>query len=248
MSESTEILIVDDDPDIVEILTEFLEEKDYQVRAAFDGTQMFQALKQGGSPELIILDVMLPDTDGLTLCKKLREFYDKPILMLSAAAAESDRVVGLELGADDYLPKPFSLSELHARIIALLRRHRGYLKDQKSPGSTRIVYSFDDWILDTDKRQLIQENAVVRLSPVEYDLLQVFVRHPQQQLSREQLSDLCQRRDDSSLVRTIDSQIRRLRKKLELDSKRPKYIKTVRNLGYIFEADVKQKEIPIILD
>lgn len=239
------VLIVDDDAEICQIVSEYLTEKGLQVATAGEGIAMFAALKQQ-SFDLIILDIMLPNEDGLTLCQKLHQLYDMPILMLSAAATESDRVVGLEVGADDYLAKPFSLRELYARIRALIRREQGRLHRLQKIDRQVVCYQFANWLLDTNKRVLqASSGQEIKLSSGEYDLLLAFIRHQYQILTRSQLLDLTQRGAYDTFDRAIDSKVRRLRVKLEKNPKQPDIIKTVRSGGYCFRQDVVKLLLPL---
>jgi two-component system OmpR family response regulator len=228
------ILIVDDHREIRELVTRALVKEGFRVTSAADGRAMHKALTDGRI-DLILLDLMLPGEDGLSLCRNLRATSDIPIIMLTAKGDEIDRVVGLEMGADDYMPKPFGSRELIARIRAVLRRRR-----QNGPApKTAAHYRFDRWRLDTAARELIGDNGVtVPLSTGEYDLLLAFVERPQRVLSREQLLDLARGRAAGNFDRAIDTQVSRLRKKIEQDPADPKIIKTVWGGGYTFAAAV----------
>jgi two-component system OmpR family response regulator len=191
--------------------------------------------------DLVLLDLMLPGEDGLSLCRSLRTRSNIPIIMLTAKGDEVDRVIGLEMGADDYLPKPFGSRELVARIRAVLRR------SQESGATSGPIerpkhYRFGPWRLDTDRRELVRDNAtVVPLSTGEYDLLVVLVERPQRVLSRDQLLDLARGRAAATLDRSIDTQVSRLRRKLEEDPANPTMIKTVWGGGYMFTPAVSQE-------
>lgn len=243
MTSQAHILIVDDDPQISELLSEYLTQRGYRISVAGDGLQMRRELKKI-SPDLVVLDVMLPGEDGISLCRELRKQSAVPIIMLSAADEESDRVVGLEVGADDYLPKPFSPRELLARIKALLRRASGNLATERQASHLAALppLTFAGWTLDRNKQQLTTEDKVViPLSRGEYELLLAFIEHPGRVLSRDQLLDLTREREAEPFDRTIDVQVGRLRKKLEQDPKNPKIIKTVRGGGYQFDVTVNQQ-------
>jgi two-component system OmpR family response regulator len=190
-----------------------------------------------GRIDLILLDLMLPGEDGLSLCRALRAESNIPIIMLTAKGDEVDRVVGLEMGADDYLAKPFGSRELIARIKAVLRRSRD--KTEKTADRRPNRYRFDRWRLDTGARELLREDGVtVPLSTGEFDLLLALVERPQRVLIRDQLLDLARGRSANALDRSIDTQISRLRKKLERDPGEPKIVKTVWGGGYMFTPEV----------
>lgn len=240
------ILVVDDDRDIRELLTKYLEKNGFKVTAVADGRQMRAAL--AGAPiDLIVLDLMLPGEDGLALCRDLRASGSKPvpILMLTARGDETDRIVGLEMGADDYLAKPFASRELLARIHAVLRRTRMLPPNLRSTEAA-LRLNFGDWILDTTGRHLLDAGGtLVSLSGAEYRLLRVFLDHPQRILNRDQLLNLTQGRDTELFDRSIDLLVSRLRQRLRDDAREPRYIKTVRNEGYVFAAAVEaRKDVP----
>ncbi len=233
------LLIVDDDAEIRELTALYLRKYGNKVCTAANGKQM-RAVLESATIDLIVLDIMMPGEDGLSLCRELRsgEFKLTPILMLTARAEETDRVVGLEMGADDYLTKPFAARELLARIKAVLRRTRmlpPHLREPKSPALLQV----GDWQLDTLARHLLDKDGVmVTLSGAEYRLLQVFVEHPQRVLNRDQLLNLTQGRDAELFERSIDLLVSRLRQHLRDDAREPRYIKTVRSEGYVFCAQV----------
>jgi two-component system OmpR family response regulator len=232
----SKLLIVDDDVEILSLLKKFFVQHGYEVQVAPHGEAMWAAIAQD-RPDTIILDLMLPGEGGLSLCQKVRARTAIPIIMLSAMAELSDRVVGLEMGADDYLTKPFAPRELLARLRAVQRR----AGEQKSQGGelTRPVIAFAGWHLDITCRELRSpEQVMIALSAGEFDLLVVFLEHPQRILTREQLIDLTHGRDHDAYDRSIDVQVSRLRRKIEPDSKRPDLIRTVRNGGYMFTARV----------
>ena len=233
MTESPHILIVDDHREIRELVTRALTKEGFRITSAADGRAMHKALADARI-DLILLDLMLPGEDGLSLCRALRAKSDIPIIMLTAKGDEIDRVIGLELGADDYMAKPFGSRELIARIRAVLRRGR---RSEAAPKPAQ--YRFDRWRLDTAARELVREDGVtVPLSTGEYDLLMAFVERPQRVLSREQLLDLARGRAAANFDRAIDTQVSRLRKKIEQDPADPKIIKTVWGGGYTFTAAV----------
>ncbi len=239
------LLIVDDDPDICQLVRQFLEARGFRVSSAANGQEMRQVL--AASPvDLVILDVMLPDEDGLSLCRELRSTSPVPVIFLTAVNSETDRVVGLELGADDYLPKPFSARELLARVRAVLRRsgeahHQAETEpreDAEPPRRGRLM-SFSGWTLDTGRRTLTSPDGVlVELSGGEYELLFVFLKNPQMVLSRDQLLDETQGRMAGPFDRSIDVQVGRLRRKIEPDPRSPELIKTVRGGGYVLASEV----------
>jgi two-component system OmpR family response regulator len=227
------LLIVDDDDDILSLLTKFFRKHSHPVTVAADGAAMFAAL-EAHPIDLVILDLMLQGEDGLSLCRQLRATSRVPIIMLTAMADHTDRVVGLEVGADDYLTKPFDPRELLARVKAVLRRTAvgGPLA---TPAETRPSLCFADWRLDVTRRELRSaDNTLVVLSGGEFDLLLAFTEHPQRVLTRNQLLDLSRGVAHDSYDRSIDVQVSRLRYKLEADPKNPALIRTVRNGGYLF--------------
>ncbi|WP_423063086.1 response regulator [Candidiatus Paracoxiella cheracis] len=238
--QKSHILIVDDDPQIGDLLSEYLEQHGYRVSVARNGHEMKRVMKRAQFA-LVVLDIMLPGEDGLALCRFLRETSEIPIIMLSAVGEEADRVVGLEVGADDYLAKPFSPRELLARIKALARRTTGTLADKRKARQVAKMPNiyFKDWTLDQNKRRLIAPDGVaVPLSAGEYELLVAFLENPQRTLNRDQLLDLTHGREATPFDRTIDVQVARLRKKIETDPKNPQIIVTMRGDGYQFNAEV----------
>ena len=232
------ILIVDDDAEIRSLLSRYLENNGLRVTAVADGRGMWQAL-DAARIDLIVLDVMLPGDDGLTLCRNLRAKSETPVIMLTARGEETDRIVGLEMGADDYLAKPFSARELLARIKAILRRARSLPENLQPDSATHI--RFAGWVLDTAHRQLVSAaNVVTPLSGAEYRLLRIFLSHPNRVLNRDQLMDLTQGREADPLDRSIDVQVSRLRHRLGDDSREPRLIKTVRGEGYVLAVTVTE--------
>ncbi len=222
------LLVVDDDPDLRSLLQDYLGEQGYTVRTAAEGTALWAALAEQPA-DLIILDVMLPGTDGLELCRLLRARMSTPILMLTARGDEMDRIIGLEMGADDYLPKPFHPRELLARIRSIFRRVA-----QTGSGSPARTVQFDGWTLDLAAHHLIRaDHVVVPLSTGEFRLLKALAEHPNQVLSRDQLMDALAGRDADPFDRTIDVMISRLRRRLGDDAREPALIKTIRNEGYV---------------
>lgn len=238
MDNPNHLLIVDDDRDIRDLLAEYLTRNGFLVTTVANGRQMRAALETAVF-DMLILDLMLPGEDGLALCRDLRSGKHKtmPILMLTARADETDRVVGLEMGADDYLTKPFASRELMARIRAVLRRT--HMLPPKLQADSAPVIVFGDWQLDTTARHLLDASgAMVSLSGAEYRLLRVFLDHPQRVLSRDQLLNLTQGREADLFDRSIDLLVSRLRQRLAEDAREPRYIKTVRSEGYVFAASV----------
>lgn len=228
------LLIVDDHHEIRELLQRFFVQHNYRVTVAKDGKEMKQCLKNG-KMDLIVLDLMLPGEDGLTLCRDLRASSNIPIVMLTAMGDEMDKIIGLEMGADDYLAKPFNPRELLARIKAVLRR----VNSLSAPVTSVSQYHFAQWSIDINKRELTDtDGVIVILSSAEFDLLKVFIEHPQRVLSRDQLLDLSKGRDGGVYDRAIDTLISRLRKKLEIDAKHPELIKTIWGGGYQFACEV----------
>jgi two-component system OmpR family response regulator len=232
------IVIVEDDGEMRNLVARLLREASFRVSTARDGREMWEILESSaGYPDLILLDVMLPGASGLDLLRRLREGSRVPVLMLTARGEEMDRVLGLELGADDYVAKPFAPRELIARVRALLRRATP-AEAQPDPRSRRL--GFAGWVLDTARRELSSPDGVaVDLSGAEYDLLLAFLEHPQRVLSREQLLEVAKRRVGSDpFDRTVDVQVSRLRRKIEPEENSPSLIKTVRGAGYVLVADV----------
>jgi len=228
------ILVVDDDREIRDLLNRFLVKHGLRVSTARDGVEMSRILA-GAAIDLVVLDLMLPGEDGLSLCRKLRATTTLPVIMLTAMGEDTDRIVGLEMGADDYLPKPFNPRELLARIKAVLRRVQS-LPASSPKGDTA---KFDGWVLDLGSRRLISpQGEEVELSTGEYDLLLAFATHPRRVLSRDQLLDLARGRSAAPFDRSVDIQVMRLRRKIETDPKEPRLIKTVRGGGYMFAAEV----------
>ena len=231
------ILVVDDDAEIRQLLSDYLQKSGYQVSMAAEGRAMWHAFARAEF-DLVILDVMLPGDDGLTLCRELRARSDVPIIMLTARGEEMDRIIGLELGADDYLPKPFNPRELLARIKVVLKRVRS-LPPRTIP-DTVSAYRFAGWTLDLKSRTLRHSNGHSQsLSGAEFPLLQIFCYYPTQVLSRDQILNLTQGRDTLPFERRIDVQISRLRKRLHDDGKEPKLIKTIRSAGYVLATEVE---------
>jgi two-component system OmpR family response regulator len=216
---------------------DYLKKNGYRVDLAADGKQM-RAILEERRIDLVVLDLMLPGEDGLSLCRDLRTRSNLPVLMLTARGDPFDRVIGLEMGADDYLTKPFEPRELLARIRSILRRTQSLPIHPDVPSARR--YRFAGWLLDAEAHQLTSpRGVVVTLSGAEYRLLHVFLTHPNRVLTRDQLMDFTQGRDADPFDRSIDLRVSRLRQKLGDDARAPKLIKTLRNEGYVFTAAVE---------
>ena len=240
LEQQKKLLIVDDDREICDLLTEYLQKNGFTVAAVGDGIAMFQKLKDDQF-DLIVLDIMLPGDDGFTLCKAVRSQSNIPIIMLTAGSDETDRIIGLELGADDYVGKPFNPRELLARIKAVLRRfedNHGDASVAKVQASTSI--KFGEFTLNMTNRELTYKNDESEsLNGSDYNLLNLFLTRPGEVLSRDDLSHHLRGRDASPFDRSIDVQISRLRNRLKDDGKSPQLIKTVRGAGYILTVPVE---------
>jgi two-component system OmpR family response regulator len=230
------ILVVEDDRDIRSLLADFLKREGFSVEVAEDGAAADRALARM-TPDLVVLDLMLPGEDGLSICRRLRARGATPILMLTAKNDDIDRIVGLELGADDYLGKPFNPRELLARIRAILRRAEAAV----TRAGERRRRSFGRFVIDLDARSVERADGTsVALTSAEFDLLACFVERPRRVLTRDQLLDWTRGRSADPFDRTIDVTVSRLRKKLETaDPLAPALVTTVRNGGYLFTGDVK---------
>lgn len=227
------LIVVDDDPEIRELLADYLGRHGYRALMAEDAGALHRLLTLE-SPALLIVDIMLPGDDGFTICRDVRRISDIPIIMLTASADETDRILGLELGADDYLGKPFNPRELLARIKAVLRRTRATL----DPEHARLV-AFGNWQLDRVTRELVdKQGGRSPLSGADFQLLQVFLDHPEQVLSRDMLYDLSRGRPAPPLDRSIDVHVCRLRQRLGEDAQHSQLIRTVRGLGYVLATRV----------
>lgn len=237
---SPHLLIVDDDREIRDLLGRFLKKHGYRVTTARDGKEMRRALADWRI-DLVVLDLMLPGEDGLVLCRDLRARSNLPVIMLTAMREETDRIVGLEMGADDYLPKPFNPRELLARVKAVLRRTT--YATGGDPATTGSVLRFAGWKIDLARRRLESpQGLLIDLTAGEFDLLVAFVQHPQRVLSRDQLLDLTRGREAVPFDRSVDNQVSRLRRRVEADPKEPELIKTIRSGGYIFTATVQRDD------
>ena len=237
--ETSKILVVDDDMRLRSLLERYLVEQGFQVRTAADGEQMNRLLERENF-HLMVLDLMLPGEDGLSICRRIRQSEnDMPIIMLTAKGDEVDRIIGLEMGADDYLPKPFNPRELLARIRAVLRR-RG-VEAPGAPSQDDQEITFGTYRLNLGTREMFNGDTPMPLTSGEFAVLKALVSHPREPLSRDKLMNLARGRDYSALERSIDVQVSRLRRMLETDPAKPRYIQTVWGLGYVFVPDGKLK-------
>jgi DNA-binding response OmpR family regulator len=236
------IFVVDDDDKIRQLLQIYLEKNNYQVVSAADGESFLaQFNKIGKDISLVILDIMLPGMDGFAVCQSLRKISEVPIIMLTANAEETDLVVGLELGADDYIAKPFSPRELLARIKAIHRR----LVDDRKPLNRQRYFYFKEFVVDRVERLLIDERGdMVKLSGGDFQLLQLFLENPGEVLSRDRISEQIRGRESAPTERYLDVQISRLRQRLGDDGKTPLLIKTMRGSGYVFASEVSNSDEP----
>jgi two-component system OmpR family response regulator len=236
MAGEPHVLIVDDERDILDPLASYLSKNGFRVSKARDAAAAREILA-AHSLDIALIDIMMPGEDGLALTGFIRATSKTPVILLTAKAEETDRIVGLEVGADDYVTKPFSPRELVARIKAVLRR----TSDDRVKPPDADAFAFGDWVLRTGERELVgKDRRQVPLSTGEYNLLLAFVTHPKRVLTRDQLLDLTQHRDLGAFERSIDNHISRLRKKLESDPSEPKLIKTVWGGGYTLAADVRR--------
>lgn len=232
-TENQHLLVVDDDPGIRDLLSLYLAEQGFTVSAVPDGKAM-DAWLADNTADLVILDLMLPGEDGLSLARRLRSDHNFPIIMVSARGEEIDRIIGLEVGADDYLPKPFSPRELLARIRAVLRRNTSLAAPETAPGSG---YTFGPFRLQPEQRALYRENQEIELSRAEYELLNVLVQHPNRTLSRDFIMENLGGNDRDPFDRSIDVRVTRLRHKIEDDPAHPRYVRTVWGVGYQFTPE-----------
>ncbi len=238
MKSAPQIIVVDDDREIRELVRDFLSRHGFRVMTAGDASAMRAALG-ANRIDLIVLDVMLPGQDGLEVCRELRATSSIPILFLTAIGEETDRIVGLEMGADDYLAKPFNPRELLARVRAVLRRTAVATPIDRARSSAKRL-RFDGWVLDLGRRRLeAPDGVIVDLTTGEFELLIAFAEHPRRVLSRNQLMDLTRGRDATPFDRSIDVQVSRVRRKVEMDPQSPSMIVTVRGDGYMFTPEVE---------
>ncbi len=236
MAGEPHVLIVDDERDILDPLATYLSKNGYRASKARDASAAREILA-AHAVDIALIDIMMPGEDGLSLTGFIRATSKVPVILLTAKAEETDRIVGLELGADDYVTKPFSPRELVARIKAVLRR----TSDSGVNPPDADAYAFGDWVLRTGERELVDKDGeATALSTGEYNLLLAFVTHPKRVLTRDQLLDLTQHRELGAFERSVDNHISRLRKKLEADPKDPKLIKTVWGGGYTLSSDVRR--------
>jgi DNA-binding response OmpR family regulator len=233
---SRTILVVDDDRKTVDLIRLYLEKDEYQVLVAYDGRQALETARRL-RPDLMILDLMLPKIDGLDICRTLREETNLPIIILTAKTTEQDKLIGLDLGADDYITKPFSPRELMARMRSVLRRSA----EEKQSGPTRI--DCGDLVVDFMRRQVCLLGELIHLTPKEFRLLEILIRQPERVFSRLDLLEGAFGYDYGGLERTVDVHIMNLRKKIELNPERPRYVQTVYGIGYKFAEDaIKSKK------
>jgi len=225
-----QLLVVDDDRDTRELLSVYLKKQGFDVAAVADGTAM-DAWLDRHQADLVILDLMLPGEDGLSIARRLRAERRLPIIMISARGTDIDRIVGLEVGADDYLPKPFNPRELLARIRAVLRRDSVQDTGQEQPAEE---FRFGDFVFKPETRRLLRDTNEIELSKAEFDLLDVFVRHPNKVLSRDVIMDRLSGHDRDPFDRSIDVRVTRLRHKIESDPAHPDFIRTIWGVGYQF--------------
>lgn len=241
MTESVRVLVVDDDPDVRDLLDDYLSEQGYEVRSASNAAAA-RALLDSEPPKVVLLDVGLPGEDGLSLARHIRERLDIGIIMVSGAGETVDRIVGLEVGADDYVAKPFDPRELKARLKSVLRRYRRSVRSeiqsepvppQATPTGRRVAVGV--CVLDLDSRQLFDRDGVeILLTRMEFELLEVLVERPNRPLTRDQLLNLTQNRDWDPYDRSIDIRIARLRRKIEPEPDKPQCIRTMRGVGYMY--------------
>jgi two-component system phosphate regulon response regulator OmpR len=231
-TENSQIALVDDDPKIRELTAKYLSDQQLSVKTAANGVELDELMKNN-SISLIILDLMMPDESGLSICQRLRvNNIDIPIIMLTAKGDEVDRIVGLEMGADDYLPKPFNPRELLARVNAILRRQQNV-----SNKTGNNIFKFGNFVFDISNRSLLKNDQEIQITAGEYDLLRVFAERPKQPLSRDQIMQLAKGKELDVFDRSIDVQISRLRRLIEKDPNKPKFLQTKWGFGYIFIPD-----------
>jgi len=236
-NDNAHILVIDDDQEIRKPLAEYLRRRGFRTSIAGDGKEM-DAVLATSSIDLVVLDVMMPGEDGFSICRRLQETTQVPVILLTALAEDADRIVGLELGADDYVNKPFNPRELVARIRSVLRRSRMLPRGRQHASG---LVKFDRWRFDISRRELLgADDVVVRLSGGEHALLVAFIEHAGVTLSRDQLLDLTRGRESPPFDRSIDNQISRLRRKLEVDSGDPRIILTKWGGGYLFAAELER--------
>lgn len=234
------LLLVDDEASLREPLADYLSRQGFAVRQAADAAKARSALKDD-TPDLVLLDIMMPGEDGISLCRHLVESRNLPVIFLTAKGESTDRIVGLEIGADDYVVKPFEPRELVARIRSVLRRTSKGGNGSRPDNGSDAHYEFDGWQLDPLKRRLTDpEGTVVPISTAEFRLLTALLEHPNQVMDRDRLLDMVQGREAHLFDRAVDNQISRLRRKVEVDSRDPKLIQTVWGGGYMLAAEVRR--------
>ena len=234
-NEQPHIALVDDDPKIRELTAKYLSDQELSVKTAANGSELDKLMKNNNI-SLIILDLMMPEESGLNICQRLRvNNVEIPIIMLTAKGDEVDRIVGLEMGADDYLPKPFNPRELLARVNAILRRQQ-----HNTIQNTKDIFEFGNFSFDISNRSLHKNNQEIQITAGEYDLLRVFAERPKQPLSRDQIMQLAKGKELDVFDRSIDVQISRLRRLIEEDPNKPKFLQTKWGFGYIFIPDSQQ--------
>ncbi len=239
-TEPVRLLLVDDEAALREPLAEYLSRQGFAVSQAVSAAQA-RTILQNETPELVLLDIMMPGEDGLSLCRHLSEARAIPVILLTARGEATDRIVGLEIGADDYVVKPFEPRELVARIRSVLRR----AAKAAPPAAEEELFEFEGWRLDPLKRRLTDPSgAMVSISSVEFRLLMAFVEHPRQVLDRDRLLDMVQGREAHLFDHAVDNQVSRLRRKIEADSRNPTLIQTVWGGGYMLAADVRRIKVP----
>lgn len=239
-TETVRLLLVDDEAALREPLAEYLSRQGFAVSQAVSAAQA-RTILQNETPELVLLDIMMPGEDGLSLCRHLSEARAIPVILLTARGEATDRIVGLEIGADDYVVKPFEPRELVARIRSVLRR----AAKAAPQAAEEELFEFEGWRLDPLKRRLTDPSgAMVSISSVEFRLLMAFVEHPRQVLDRDRLLDMVQGREAHLFDRAVDNQVSRLRRKIEADSRNPTLIQTVWGGGYMLAADVRRIKVP----
>jgi len=233
------LLVVDDEAALREPLAEYLARQGFVVSQAASAAEARACLRDA-APDLVLLDIMMPGEDGLSLCRHLVETRHLPTIFLTARGEATDRIVGLEIGADDYVVKPFEPRELVARIRSVLRR-----ASRPAAEGEDEVFAFENWMLDPLKRRLIDpEGAVVPISSAEFRLLMAFLEHPRQVLDRDRLLEMVQGREAHLFDRAVDNQVSRLRRKIEADSRNPQLIQTVWGGGYMLAAEVRRRPAP----
>jgi two-component system OmpR family response regulator len=240
ISAPTRVLLVDDEAALREPLADYLVRQGFAAEQAANAAEARLAIARGAF-DIVLLDIMMPGEDGLSLCRHLAETRAIPVIFLTARGEATDRIVGLEIGADDYVVKPFDPRELVARIRSVLRRAARQHEDKPEEAAEAPVYAFDGWRLDPLRRRLTdREGAVVPISTAEFRLLVAFLDHPRQVLDRDRLLDMVQGREAHLFDRAVDNQISRLRRKIERDSRSPELIQTVWGGGYMLAAEVRR--------